>query len=150
MFLGIAADGRPVGVHVLLSADRPGALPTALGSLVQRRLLLRLADPNDYALLGAPSDVLDAKSPPGRGLLGEAEVQVAVLGGSSDVLEQGQAIRLFAESMRQAGGAAAPAIERLAEKVSLADLPAAIEGSRSSASPGSPSLRSDSSRAGPS
>jgi S-DNA-T family DNA segregation ATPase FtsK/SpoIIIE len=128
MFLGIAADGRPVGVHVLLSADRPGALPTALGSLVQRRLLLRLADPNDYALLGAPSDVLDAKSPPGRGLLGDAEVQVAVLGGSSDVLEQGQAIRLFAESMRQAGGAAAPAIERLAEKVSLTDLPAAVEG----------------------
>lgn len=128
LFLGIAADGRPVGIHVLLSADRPGALPTALGSLVQRRLLLRLADAGDYAMLGAPSDVLDAKSPPGRGLIGESEVQIATLGGTSDVLEQARAIQLFTASMRQAGGATAPPIQRLADRIPIVDLPDTVGG----------------------
>jgi S-DNA-T family DNA segregation ATPase FtsK/SpoIIIE len=65
MFLGIAADGRQVGVHVVISADRPGALPVALAAQVQRRVVLRLADPNDYSTFGLPSDVLDPEVPTG-------------------------------------------------------------------------------------
>jgi S-DNA-T family DNA segregation ATPase FtsK/SpoIIIE len=128
MFLAIAADGRPVGVHVILSADRPGALPSALGSQVQRRVVLRLADANDYAMLGLPTDVLDAKSPPGRGLLEDAEIQVAVLGKSTDVLDQATALRAFAESMCKAGAKSVPPIERLKETVWLSELPPELNG----------------------
>jgi S-DNA-T family DNA segregation ATPase FtsK/SpoIIIE len=128
MFRGIASDGRPVGVHVVISADRLGAVPTALGSTIQRRIVLRLADPNDYSVMGLPSNVLDAKSPPGRGMLDDTELQVAVLGGTADVLEQARAIQAFAEAMRNAGTVPAPSIERLADRIELADLSPAVNG----------------------
>ncbi|HEY5230283.1 MAG TPA: FtsK/SpoIIIE domain-containing protein, partial [Galbitalea sp.] len=35
--VGVANDGRPVGVHLLLSADRPAAVPSSMGSAIQRR-----------------------------------------------------------------------------------------------------------------
>ncbi len=127
-FIGIAADGRPVGVHVILTADRMGAMPTTLATQVQRRVVLRLADPSDYVLAGLPPDVLDAKSPPGRGLLSESEIQVAVLGGKADVVNQAKAVERFAESMREAGIGPARRIERLAEQVKLADLPTEVGG----------------------
>ena len=129
IFLGIAADGRPAGIHVLLSADRPGALPSSLASLVQRRLVLRLADSNDYSMLGLPNDVVGTGSPPGRGLLDSGEVQVAVLGGSADVVEQGKAVRELGRSMRKAGVLEAARIERLSESVRQGDLPLELDGS---------------------
>jgi len=127
-FLGIAADGRGTGVHVVVSADRSGAVPSALASHLQRRVVLRLADANDYALMGVPSDVVGPKSPPGRGLLGEDEVQVAVLGGSSDVAVQARAMNDLAASMTRAGTTAVPPIRRLPDVVSLQELPVAIDG----------------------
>lgn len=128
MLVGIANDGRPVGVHVLLSADRVAAVPSALGSAVQTRIMLRMADANDYALAGVPSDVLTPSSPPGRGLLGSAEIQVAMLGTAPDVGAQAAAIREFAEAMVRAGVPMAPPIEKLTERVSLASLPARFAG----------------------
>lgn len=127
-FLAIAADGRQVGVHVVLSADRPGALPIALGAQVQRRVVLRLADPNDYATFGLPSDVLDQKSPAGRGLLNEREIQVAVLGDSRETAVQAVEMEKFSRSMAAAGTVSAPAIERLPDRLWLADLPKDIDG----------------------
>ncbi|HET9691209.1 MAG TPA: FtsK/SpoIIIE domain-containing protein, partial [Acidimicrobiales bacterium] len=50
-FLSVAAEGRAVGVHVVVSADRPGAVPVALGANLQRRVVLRMADPADYSSL---------------------------------------------------------------------------------------------------
>lgn len=123
MLVGIATDGRPVGIHLIVSADRLGAMPISLASHIQRRVVLRLADANDYSAMGLPVDVLDEGSPPGRGLSGDLEVQVAVLGGKSDVVEQSEAVRKFGESMRQAGAQDAPAVERLAENVRLEALP---------------------------
>ena len=127
-FLSIASDGRPVGIHVVVAGDRPGAMPSRLNALVQRRLVLRLAEPNDYAFLGVPGDVLLQGTPPGRGLLIESEVQVGVLGGSADGVEQARAIAAFAASMRNAGAKEAPPIEALAEIVPLKDLPNEVDG----------------------
>ncbi len=117
MLVGIANDGRPVGVHLLLSADRPSAVPSALGSAIQTRVTLRMADPNDYAILGVPTDVLRASSPPGRGLLRGAEVQVAMLGTEPDVGSQAAAIRRFAAAMRRAGVVPAPPVRKLEDRV---------------------------------
>lgn len=127
-FLGIAADGRPVGVHVAITADRPGAVPVALSSHVQRRVVLRLADQNDYSSLGLAMDVLDADAPPGRGVLDGLEIQVAVLGRSADLAVQTRELEGFARSMRAAGYSVAPAIDRLPELVTLAELPATVTG----------------------
>ncbi len=128
MLLGIAADGRPVGVHLVVSADRQGAVPASLASSLQRRVVLRLADANEYALLGVATDVLDAKSAPGRGMLDGLEMQVAALGGKRDTGVQAEAIAELAASMRRAGSAAAPAVERLSDLIPASTLPPSTGG----------------------
>jgi len=100
----------------------------ALAASVQARVVLRLASAEDYPVLGVPTDVLAATSPPGRGLVGEAEVQVAVLGGSPEVAKQASAVRAFAESMRRAGVSEASPIGTLPERVDLLSLPPVVDG----------------------
>jgi S-DNA-T family DNA segregation ATPase FtsK/SpoIIIE len=126
-FGAIAAAGRPVGVHVLVTADRAAAVPHAIASSIQTRLVLRLADQNEYAMLGAPTDVLKPDSPPGRGLLHRMELQTAVLGGSDDVSIQANYMRRLANSMVKAGIAPAVAVERVPERIPLAALPAVVD-----------------------
>jgi S-DNA-T family DNA segregation ATPase FtsK/SpoIIIE len=126
--VGIAADGRPVGVHLLLSADRAAAVPSVLASAVQRRVVLRMADAGDYGMMGVPVDVLTSASPPGRGLLGDAEFQVAILGQRPDVGAQAERMHLFAVAMRRAGVPDAPAVQRLEERIPLAGLPSEVRG----------------------
>jgi DNA segregation ATPase FtsK/SpoIIIE, S-DNA-T family len=121
--VGIAADGRPVGVHLVVTADRPGALPTQLASTIQRRLALRMADANDYGMLNVPHDVLTPSSPAGRGIWGEYEVQVAVLGGHADLGEQAREMGTMAKWMQRANVTPAPAIQKLPEEVDLDSLP---------------------------
>ncbi|MCW2497075.1 MAG: hypothetical protein JWQ77_2999 [Jatrophihabitans sp.] len=128
MFLSIATEGRPVGVHVVLSSEQRSGLPTALTSAVQRRVVLRMSTVDDYGMLDVPADVLAASSPPGRGLIGEAEVQVAVLGGATDLLAESEAVTDFADAMRRAGASTAPPIQRLTDTVALRDLPVAADG----------------------
>jgi DNA segregation ATPase FtsK/SpoIIIE, S-DNA-T family len=77
----VIADGSSVGVHVAVSADRPSALPMSVASTIPHKLVLRLADPNDVALLGLSPRALPAM-PPGRGIdvASGLEVQVADAG----------------------------------------------------------------------
>jgi S-DNA-T family DNA segregation ATPase FtsK/SpoIIIE len=97
----ICADGRQVGVHVVVTADRPATVPSALNSLISRRLVLRMADDNDLSLLSVPAGVFTMKSPPGRGFLDGHEIQVAVLGGDPASPVQANAIARFARAMRK-------------------------------------------------
>ncbi|MBX6751013.1 MAG: FHA domain-containing protein, partial [Micromonosporaceae bacterium] len=127
-FTQIATDGRAVGVHVLITADRPASVPSALAAQIQTRIVLRMADPNDYQSLGVPLDVLKPTSPPGRGLLGQVEIQVAVLGGATDNHSQASMVKHLAESMRRAGVTPAPAVRAMPERVSLESLPPAVDG----------------------
>ncbi|MCW2683542.1 MAG: domain containing protein [Blastococcus sp.] len=128
VFQQIATDGRQVGVHVVLSADRPGTLPASLGASVQRRLVLRLADRADYPLVGVADDVLGATSPPGRGVIGGLEVQVAVLGGSTNVAEQARAVAKLQDTLIRNRTTPAPEVQRLPERVLLGAQPIAVEG----------------------
>ncbi|MCU1479544.1 MAG: cell division protein FtsK, partial [Subtercola sp.] len=123
VFSQIATDGRQVGVHIVVSGDRPNAVPASIGSTVQRRLVLRMANDDDYSLVGAPKDALTAVSPPGRGLMGGNEVQVAVLGGDSNIAIQSREVARLAESMRRQGITPAAPIGRLADAVTLSALP---------------------------
>lgn len=123
VFSQIATDGRQVGVHVVVTGDRAGAIPMSLSSSIQRRLVLRLANADDYAMLSVPNDVLDASSPPGRGILDGLEVQVGVLGGDGNVAVQARELESLAAAMRKAGIVDAPPVQRLTDRASLADLP---------------------------
>ena len=74
IFMRILGEGRPLGVHVVATADRSGSVPTAVSSNVSRRIVLRLADENAYALVNAPKDVLDERSAPGRAIVDGFEI----------------------------------------------------------------------------
>lgn len=128
VFSQIATDGRAVGVHVVVSGDRSGSIPMSLSSSIQRRLVLRLANADDYGMLGVDSDVLSPASPPGRGILDGSEVQIAVLGGDGNVAVQGREMEALAEAMTKAGVPSAPPIERLSDQVSASTLPSAADG----------------------
>lgn len=121
----ICSEGRPVGVHVVMSGERPNAIPASIGATVQQRVYLRLADDQDYAMAGEPNDVLTAESPPGRCVFRGLEVQVATLGGTAALPEQARAAQELGQVLEQMGRAPAMPIDRLSEQVALGDLPAA-------------------------
>ncbi|MCB7136829.1 FtsK/SpoIIIE domain-containing protein [Cellulosimicrobium marinum] len=122
-FSAVATDGRQVGVHLVVAGDRAASVPTALGSTIQKRLVLRLANEDDYLTLGVPKDVLSLTSPPGRGVLDENEVQVAVLGGDANVALQSRELGRLRDAMVRLGISAAPGVDRLPDSFTLADLP---------------------------
>ncbi|WP_372499850.1 FtsK/SpoIIIE domain-containing protein [Williamsia maris] len=122
MVTRIAGDGRAVGVHVLVSADRHTAVPSSLGALIQKRLVLRLADDTDYLLAGVPTDALFG-SPPGRGHLDGRVVHVGTLGGSPDTAVQAAAMSALGDRLRESGVEQAAPVAALPEQISLADMP---------------------------
>lgn len=122
-FTSLLGDGRPVGVHFVLSVDARNGLPVSMGSSVQSRFVLRMATEDDYAFLGVPNDVVTPDSPPGRGIFKKREVQVAVLGGTQDASEQSRMLQGFADAMAKSGARPAEPIASLPEKVPAASLP---------------------------
>lgn len=129
LLASIASEGRPVGVHVVLTADRAATMPASLGSLIPRRLVLRIADDNDASLLGVPTDLFSLQSPPGRGYLDDREIQVGVLGGEVSLAVQARSTeRLAAAIRRNTSWEEAPPILRLPERVQLGDLPVVVLG----------------------
>jgi S-DNA-T family DNA segregation ATPase FtsK/SpoIIIE len=81
LFLSIAADGRPTGVHVALTCDQVNGVPPALDAAIQQRVVMRMSTADDYPSLGVSKDILTAVSPPGRCIVNGLETQVGVLGG---------------------------------------------------------------------
>lgn len=122
LLTALASEGRPVGVHFVFSSDQRSGLHTALASTVQRRIVMRLASEDDYAMLGVPHDVLTAATPPGRALDQGQEIQVAVLGDNPDVVEQSAQIAAFGSALRDVGVAEAPPIRSLADDIALTTL----------------------------
>ncbi len=118
MLAEIAAQGRPVGVHFVMSSDQRGAMSAALAASVQRRIVMRMADPEEYGTLAVPMGILSADSAPGRCVVDDAEVQVAVLGAGSDAPAQAAALGKFASAMRNSPLIPAMPIRRLPEEVS--------------------------------
>ncbi|MGA7204591.1 MAG: FtsK/SpoIIIE domain-containing protein, partial [Specibacter sp.] len=124
----IATDGRPMGVHLVIAGDSPKSLPASLAASVQRTLVLRMATSDDYSNLGLPRDVLNAASPPGRGMVDGGEVQLAIFGGNANLALQAREVEKLAEAMRRQGVRQAPRIESLPESLDLNVLPAATPG----------------------
>ncbi len=127
--IGIAAEGRPVGVHLAVTADRPSTIPSSLNSVIQKQLILRLTSEQDLSSAGMPLDWFEGSPPPGRGYLDGDHVQVLVMGGSANIATQADAIDRLARGIgTRTGWEPAPAIERLAAEVDFAGLPDNIAG----------------------
>ncbi|MDP8910933.1 MAG: FtsK/SpoIIIE domain-containing protein, partial [Actinomycetota bacterium] len=123
----LVTDGRPLGVHFAISADRRASVPGSLAGLVSGRVVLRMADEDDYASLGIDlKAVRGASLPPGRGFVGEGlEVQCALVG--DDPGGQAQAaelVRIGRELAERFERRRAPRIDVLPAHVAASDLPA--------------------------
>lgn len=127
-FMRILGEGRTLGVHVVLTADRGNAVPSAVASNISRRVVLRMGDDSQYMLLNAPRDILDEQSAPGRAIIDGHETQIAVLGGTTNVVEQTKALRALAERLRAEGVRDLPEIGALPTTVPVTDMPATVNG----------------------
>lgn len=128
IFMRILGEGRPLGVHAVITADRSGSVPTAVFANISRRVVMRLSDPSQYILVGAPKDVLNEQSVPGRAVVDKSEVQLAVIGGTTNVAEQTKALDEFAAQLREKGVPEVGEIGALPTKVASSTLPAQVDG----------------------
>ena len=127
-FMRILGEGRTLGVHTVITADRGNAVPSAVASNISRRVVLRLGDESQYMMLNAPRDILDEQSAAGRAIIDGHEAQIAVLGGTSNVVEQTKALREFAAKLRAQGVRDLPEIGALPTMVPASDMPATVDG----------------------
>ncbi len=127
-FMRILGEGRTLGVHTVLTADRGNAVPSAVASNISRKVVLRMGDPSQYMLLGTPRDVLDEQSVPGRAVIDGHEAQIAVLGGTSNAVEQTKALGVLGDKLRAEGVRDLPEIGALPTAVPATDMPARVDG----------------------
>ncbi|RZI92613.1 MAG: phosphopeptide-binding protein, partial [Microbacterium sp.] len=127
IFMRMLGEGRPLGVHVVATADRYGAVPTAVSANVTKRIVLRMSDEGAYAILGVPKDVLSERSVPGRAIVDGLETQIAVIGGTTNVAEQNAAGAELARELRARGAVEARNIGSLPTELDAASLPDRID-----------------------
>jgi S-DNA-T family DNA segregation ATPase FtsK/SpoIIIE len=65
VFYRLLREGPAAGLHVVMTSDRSG-LVGRVSSMVEHRLVLRLADRGDYAGAGLPTRLVPDTVPPGR------------------------------------------------------------------------------------
>jgi S-DNA-T family DNA segregation ATPase FtsK/SpoIIIE len=116
----------------VLTADRRAALPPVLSSTIPTRVLLRLANVDEFSTLGMRPPEGFEKAPPGRCWVSEGEVQMAVLEVTGDAsgAAQTQALQQLAANLPPPDSESAPApVRLLPEVVAFAELPAPEQGS---------------------
>lgn len=73
----LARDGRSVGLHLALSAARPGEVPVGIAGCLGARLQLRCTTADDALMAGLGADAADAELPAGRCWIDGHAAQVA-------------------------------------------------------------------------
>lgn len=131
--LRVLADGRRLGVHVALSADRLASLQSRVLAGVRLRIALAGAEAPPTAphggAPGAPHD--GAAPPPGRCLLDGLETQLGLLpgpAGGRSAVEQAAGIAALADSDELAGAPPAPGVGVLPASLRATLLPNAVDG----------------------
>ncbi len=128
IFMRVLGEGRPLGIHAIVTADRYGAVPTAVSANVSRRVVLRMSDEGAYSILGAPKDVLNERSAPGRAIVDGFETQMAVMGGTTNVARQTAELQEFADALRARGAEDVGEIGSLPTELAIAQLPDSVAG----------------------
>jgi S-DNA-T family DNA segregation ATPase FtsK/SpoIIIE len=65
--LRLAADGPAANLHLVITTDR-GGMVGRLAGVASEKIVLRLSDPGDFALVGMPGRDVPCHLPPGRGV----------------------------------------------------------------------------------
>jgi len=91
---GLMRDGLAAGIRVVVTGDRR-LLTGRLAELAENKIVLRMADRNDYLVAGLRSKAIPADMPSGRGFTmpGDDLLQVAVLTGQAQGAAENQALR---------------------------------------------------------
>ncbi len=121
--VAIAGAGRAVGVHVVFSTDRSTGMTSALAATIQQRLVLRMASVDDYDSSIVPRGMLTPQAVPGRGVWERTEVQIALLGPSTDLGVQAREMQTLGRALRESGAPHAPEIGSLPDLMHLSSLP---------------------------
>lgn len=129
-YAALLGDGRAVGVHVAMTADRPNAIPTSIMSTFQRKVVLRQAGEDSYLFLGVPRDVLTATSGPGRAMQvdNHQELQLALPGTDFNVAAQAKLIEDLARSLSRYHPNRPGPIRSLPALIPAAEAPAEANG----------------------
>lgn len=117
----LTAEGRPFGIHVVLTAPRREAIYSTMARTVGRWLVLRQTSTEDYRTLEVPP-LLHAESPPGRAVERNDEAQVAILGGRPGAEAQLDALAGLAADLLARGVPPAPPVRLLPPVVHRHDL----------------------------
>ena len=92
-FQRIVTDGRQLGIHVIIAADRRQAVPALLMSAIGNRLVLRQTDEGGYLDYGVPSALARGlELPSGRALWNGQLVQIGLVSDDPSAAAQGAAI----------------------------------------------------------
>ncbi|WP_165356856.1 FtsK/SpoIIIE domain-containing protein [Nocardioides zhouii] len=129
-FQRLLAEGRSVGVHIAMSADREGAVPMAIQASFQRRIVMRQPDEDSYLSLNVPRDVLGPESPPGRCVQPDnpQELQLAILGAEVAVAAQARLIEELAVEIATIVRSRPAPIEVLGSHIPESAVPASLAG----------------------
>lgn len=125
--LRLIREGGNYDMHVVVVGDRAGDIPPTVGSVIARRVALRMGDPDEYPLIlgQRPKIEKDARLPIGRGWYGRPplEFQTASPGYQEDEEEQAKELRQLASEMRQAWTGPLPEpVMTMPEQLPLEDL----------------------------
>ena len=120
----LVIDGRQVGIHTVITADRRSAVPSRLHSAVANRLILHHADESSYGEHGvSPALARGLERTPGRGLLnGDTTIQIASVSRDPLGRVQGETIAAVAAA-DGVGSNPILASAALPERLRLDDLP---------------------------
>jgi S-DNA-T family DNA segregation ATPase FtsK/SpoIIIE len=125
-FRELVAEGRPLGLSVVFTGDRSSAVPSQLVATVSRRLVLRMANDDEYGFLNVPRGLYhDATLPPGRGFTDQnLEMQGPIVGQDPAGNAQAAALdALGAELRARYPDARVPQVRLLPTALSRASLP---------------------------
>ena len=127
-FMSVLNEGRGVGVHVVVAADRLGALHSSVQAQFSRSIVMRMVDDNQYGFMGIPKGMLASDSPAGRGVdvASSREVQIAVLGNTRSVVEQAQHVEALSASIPDLDEWKAPSVPRMPAMVPGASMPHSV------------------------
>jgi S-DNA-T family DNA segregation ATPase FtsK/SpoIIIE len=95
-------EGGAAGMHAVMAGDR-ALTGGRVGNLNERRLMLRMADRNDFMLIGMSMRTLPGPMPPGRAWQSEnlAETQLALLAPDPSGQAQVEALRRIGRAAKE-------------------------------------------------
>ncbi len=129
-FPTLVNEGRAVGIHWIVSAERRLAMSMAVQSAFPQRLVLRFPEVDEYDGFGLDrAKVAGAHLPPGRGFTADSdEVQVATYGTDGSLTEQAQAIGALGSALAARWpNQSAPAIRLLPRWTPVSDLSTTVD-----------------------